>query len=383
MPQERSNVAGSTRRAVPLGLLGMLALVVLVEGGLAGRGDAIGDWMSLTWRSAGRWARGTEARADLLCLGDSLIKEGVLPRVLGRGLGVSVYNLAIHGGSAPSSYFLLRRSLRNGARPRAVVVDFHPNLLATAPRSSAPYWSDLVDARDAIDLGWNARDPDLFVRTVVFGLLPSLKNRDTIRADLSSAWRGGTPEGRGTCRALARNFRENLGARVSPVTPPPADPEAYFRTLSDRGRWKPNPVNVAYMRRFFALAERSGVLVFWLLPPTSPAWQGRREKLGADASYEALARALQAGYRNVVVVDGRFAGYGASAFHDLTHLHVVGATELSESLATSLSPYLAPAPPVTATWAALPRFRGLPRGRLPEDLDQSRIAVVEAGSLRR
>ena len=369
-----------TRRSPPWGLAGMLGLVVLVEGMLGRHADDLCDWMAFTWRTAGKSARGPESSVDVLCLGDSLVKEGVLPRVLGRTLGRSSYNLAVHGGQAPTSFLLLRRALEHGARPRVVVVDFQPNLLSSAPVSSGPYWPELVDARDAIDLGWHARDTRLLLRTVALGLFPALRNRDAIRAAILSGLRGEVSTDGRLCQALDRNFRQNLGARVSPVKSPPADPAEFFRNLPDRGRWKPHRANVAYVHRLFALAEKSGVTVFWLLPPTSPAWQARRKSIGAEAIYETFARSVLKAHRNVVVVDGRHAGYGPSSFYDLTHLHVEGATELSAGLGETIERYLASSPPsgrlTGDSWTALPAHRRMPRDEGLEDLDQSRLAVT-------
>lgn len=369
---------------VPAGLVGVVAFLVLVEGGLGRRGAAPRDQMSTTWQAAARWSGGAESRVGLLCLGDSLVKEGVMPRELGRRLGLLAYNLAVPGGSAPSSFFLLRRAIRAGAWPRAVVVDFHPNLLSAAPGSELQYWSDLLDLGEAIDLGWNSGDPRLTLRTLALAAFPSVKNREAIRSWVASALRGGADENMLLARALERNLRENRGALVWPVRPPPADPGATFRRKPDLGKWTPHRANVAYMHRLFSLAERSGVTVFWLLPPCSPTWQARRQEIGAETTYEGLARGMLSAHRNLVIVDGRFAGYGTSSFYDLTHLHAEGATELTAGLAGVLEPYLSATPTTRqATWASLPPFRGLPRDRGLEDFDQSKLAVSAGGPLRR
>src|SRR4051794_23517903 len=96
-------------RALPWGLLGMLALVGAVERTVIRGNLALRNGRAESW---GRTARDVKpARGcDVLLFGDSLVKSGLIPRALGRGTGRSTFNLAVVGGSAPSSYFLLRRA---------------------------------------------------------------------------------------------------------------------------------------------------------------------------------------------------------------------------------------------------------------------------------
>ena len=365
----------------------MLVLVAAVEAAVGRQAGHLRDWQALSWRHAGRAARGAAARAGVVCLGDSQVKEGVLPALLEGRLGRPAYNLAVHGGQAPASFFLLRRALRGGARPAAVVVDFNPNLLSSAPRSGLPYWSDLVDARDAIDLARAARDPDLFAQTVALGLLPAFRHREAIRAGLADAWSGRPGEGRGSCLAVARNLDRNRGAWVTPIGPPPPDPDDLRPNPADRRGWTPHPANLEYIHRLFATAEAHGITVFWLIPPTCPGWQSRRVRLGADAAYARLAGVLSEQHRNVVVVDGRASGFPPDAFRDATHLHVAGATVLTRSLADLIRSTLSAKArgAVGPSWVALPPAGRLPPGRAPglEDMDESRAAIRTGGDSRR
>jgi hypothetical protein len=371
------------RRHVPTGLLGAVFLVVTAESLLNVHTDSPRDWMSLTWRQADRASRGPEARADVLCLGDSLVKEGFLPRVFEARCGRSAYNLAFHGGPAPASYFMLRRVLDRGLKPAAILVDFHPNLMAASPRSSVPYWSELLRLGELLDLGWTTGDTRLVFQTIALAVLPSVRSREAIREAIFAAVQDRENPGRSLNQALARNFGQNLGARVSPVTPPPANPEALLWGLPDHGHWKPNLANLLYMHRFFALAQKAGVRVVWLWPPTSPTWQARRAQIGADGDYERIARAMQATYPGLIVVDGRTAGYAASAFHDLTHLHVEGASEFTAALADWLAPVLAGKPANPGAWVSLARYRADAPVRLAEDVEQSRIALIRDNSVLR
>ena len=365
----------------------MLVLLAAVEASVGRRAGDLGDWQALTWRHAGRAARTEAACAGVLCLGDSQVKEGVLPALLEGRLGLPAYNLAVHGGQAPTSFFLLRRALRAGARPVAVVVDFNPNLLSSAPRSGLPYWSDLLDARDAVELGWGARDPELLARTVALGLLPTLRHREALRGGLIDALLGRPGADHGPCLALARNLDRNRGARVTPVTPPPPDPEGPPLAPADRGGWQPHRANVEAIHRLFEAAESRGIAVFWLIPPACPGWQSRRVRMGADAAYARLAGSLARRHRNVVVVDARASAFPPDAFRDQTHLHVAGAAVLTRSLAAVIRSTLAAKArgEVGDSWVALPPAGRLPPARPhePEDMDESRTAVRAGGESRR
>jgi hypothetical protein len=92
-------------------------------------------------------------------------------------------------------------------------------------------------------------------------------------------------------------------------------------------------LNAAYVRKFLALARAHEITVFWLLPPISPAVEREREHTGAEAAHMRFVRAVQAEFRNLVVVDGRHSGYGSSVFIDPLHLDGRGACALSAELA--------------------------------------------------
>jgi hypothetical protein len=341
----------SARPSIPWGLIGMLVLATAVETFIARDSLGLANHQSFNWRLAGTAARGDEGRSDVLCLGDSMVKLGVLPRVLEERLGGSSYNLALFGGQAPSSFFVLRRALESGAKPRAVVVDFHSNLLAVSPKSTCPYWSDLVDARDALDLAWQTRDLALIAAEVGTWLLPSYKVRDQIRDGFRSALRGQERAAVAERRTILHNWRVQAGAHM--IEHPPRAPERIETNPQKRERWGPHPVNVAYLRRFFDLAARHGVPVFWLVPPTHPDWQLRRERLGAEPTFTAFIHRVQDLYPGVVVVDGRHSGYDRSLFLDATHLNARGARKLSHALAGVLKSRLK-SPQALPRWVSLP-----------------------------
>ena len=347
----------------------MLTLIALVEGWVGCHPIEFSNYMACSWRFAAEAARGDGTRAEVLGLGDSLVKLGVQPPVLERRLGRSSYNLAVLGGQAPATYFLLRHVIESGGRPKVVIVDFHSNLLAASSISSVPYWNELLSAREGWELARGARSINLVTRSILARLLPTFKGRDDIREAILSATQAKENAQLEERRANQRNWVVNGGGHASDsgynvgpsIDPSPARP----------GKWSPRPINVRYVQRFLDLAESRGIVVVWLIPPTHADWQLRRERLHVDETYTKFIMEMTAARRNVVVIDGRHAGYPQEALVDSTHLSARGGTEVTEALADILAPRLAGLTSLPR-WVNLPHYRGLYPDARVETLSRSR-----------
>lgn len=93
----RAEPRGSRRWALPVDLLGAVALAVGVELGL-GTLDPIllSTGASLSWRHGGRAARSASAvGSEVLFFGDSQVQFSALPRVIEQRTGRCSYNLAL------------------------------------------------------------------------------------------------------------------------------------------------------------------------------------------------------------------------------------------------------------------------------------------------
>ena len=102
-PEAEAPDRSTSRR--PSGLLGMLALVMAVEAGIAARRpDLVSPWVE-GWRVAAQAAETKAPGSDVLCFGDSLIKYGVLPKVIeaGPGSGPTTWPPAEGRSRRPSS----------------------------------------------------------------------------------------------------------------------------------------------------------------------------------------------------------------------------------------------------------------------------------------
>ena len=115
---------------VPWGLLGMLALMAASERYVKRHTLDFTRPEGWNWRMSGWAARREATQADVLCLGTSRAQQAIVPQVIEERSGMRAWNLATCWGQAPAYYYLLKRALEAGARPKAVVVEYHPQCLA-------------------------------------------------------------------------------------------------------------------------------------------------------------------------------------------------------------------------------------------------------------
>ncbi len=362
---------------IPCALLGMLALIAAIEHTLS-RLDQ--PWLTtnaaMSWRYGGRKARSAEARSDVLCFGDSQVQFALLPKLIERQSGLKAFNLALHAAPPPASYFLLRRALAAGARPRAVVVDFQAHVLGMKPDGQARLWSEWLEPGEMLDLARTDRDPSLFADLLCGAWLASYRDRHEIRSHLMTRLSGGDPsQFADTWLApLWRNWRVNRGANIF-ATNPGHDAKVPPGHWLAPQQWARDRVPLLYMRRFLDLARAEDIPVFWILPPVHPAIRAERDSRGLEASYTGFVAAVLEQYPEVVVLDARDRGYDASVFSDLAHLDREGASVLSADVGTALARCLAGPASDARRWIPLPAYTPRPRDPEVEDLDQSRVAI--------
>ena len=368
------------RRAWPAGFLGMIAIVCSVETTIARRPVDFVETSRSSWSLSGDAARSARNQ-DIVCLGDSLIKHGLLPRVLTERTGMTSINLSVCAAQPPVAYYILKRVLDNGGEPRIAIVDFKPDLLAGGLRHSASYWPELATVREAFELAWTGRDARFMAETVVAGALPSVRNRREIAAAVRSALAGKTNPLRSVNLALWRNWGVNQGAEFTPKNPgfDGRIGETDMNKYMTKNFWC-DKINRKYIERFLDLADRRGIRVVWLLPPISPGLQMLREQSGSDKSHGEFVRSLQTKHPRLIVFDARKSQYASSMFLDPVHLDGEGGYALSCDVASTLqtlveSGSIADAEPC---WVDLPAFRARPLDPRIENVEQSKLAVRDA-----
>lgn len=366
----------------PFGLIGALALIVVCERGIARSDLALVGLDALEWSAARRDARQVAPRAGLLCFGDSQVKSGVLAPILAERTGAVVHDLAVVAGQAPSSYFLLRQALAAGARPRAVIVDFKPHLLANDAWSNIGRWPAILGARDLIDLAWTTRDPALFAALVMSRMVPSVRQRAGLRSYANHWLVGAQHKPALDALTLHRNLRRNGGSNVHAVESKSehendedrkSGPDKIIETLK-WASWSCHPANRPYLKRFLDLTAARGIPVFWLLAPQHPSVQHERDQRGAETAYLQLIRDFQASYPHLSVIDARHSHYPGTVFRDPLHLDRRGAEVLSADLAAAITERSRR----PERWTALGDYRSIaPGSPIIEDEKQSRTAVLD------
>jgi hypothetical protein len=362
---------------VPFGFLAAVLAIAAIEGFVSvHKDDLFLRVQSWTWREAGRSARRDAPKADILCIGDSQIQQGVAAPILHDRLGLRTQILAIGGGQAPASYFLLRRALRDpSSRPKAILVDFYPRLLELGPDYNRAHWPGFLSPAECLDLAWTSRDPDLLATLLAAKLFPSVDYRREIRANLRSALAG---ENRwlehNVPSQLRRNLARNQGGVIMPRHEFAAD------GLEEEARpWNCHPVNASYLVRFLELASASGVPVFWLLPPVCPDQRLSFDRRGFNAHLDRFVREMAGPMANVTILDARQTCKRSSCFVDPRHLCRDGAIELSWTIAEVLRSTPKPGPGRTIV---LEPDSAVPVNLALEDLDRSK-AIIAARRARR
>ncbi len=370
------------RRRAPLGLVGMLVLVFVAESRLAKLDLELTPVWALDWRRAGASARREAPRAEILCFGDSLAKLGLVPQVIEAGTGRGTLSLALSVGQVPASYFLLRRAIEAGARPKAIVIDTIPHLLAEGPDYNERLYADLLTTREALELGIAARDGSLFARLALASGLPSIRCRYELRSFVANRL-AGRPASQWTIVAAHwRNWRANRGAQPAAKQPDFHGDAARWPAELYPATWAPHSVNAEFLDRFLDLAASRAIPVYWLVPPFSPEVQSRREGLGLDDAFTDFLERTAGPRANLTVVDGRRSAYGTAVHHDPIHLDREGAVRLSTDLAAVVANGLA-RPGSRPRRIDLPTYRDPPPGWDVEDLDQSLAAVIDRAARAR
>ncbi len=363
---------------LPLGLVGMLGLLALIELTLANRSlDFSGD-AAFGWRWGAKAASREAPGSEILCFGDSLVKFGVAPRVVETRSGRTMWNLAVSGGCPANSYFLFRRALNAGARPSAVVLD--ADLLYQNPLGIPDLWPELATPAEAVEMAWLGRNPKFLAHYALAWTLPSVRGRFEIRQNIQAALLGQATNLRSTSNSTDRNWKVNRGASILP-SDRQLVPESVIGLESPPaevpGRWKCHPVNAAYLDKFLDLADERHIPVFWLFPPHYRMLERYFDRPNWSGSQREFARQRLDRYPNLVIIDGLHANYDHTVVMDVSHLNLRGAVAYSIALGDILRDRLSTGARSTSRWVELPAFREPPLEAPVEDLAQSILSVIK------
>ncbi len=308
------------RRRRAWGLLGMLVLVGSIEAVVGSRHD-LTDPVAMQWRYRGKAILTKARQAEVLCLGDSLVKFGVAAPELSRRLGRPVGNHAVLAAPAAASYFALKDALGAGAKPRLVIVDYAPFLLLPGYRLNRAFLPEMAGLGASLDLALTTAEPELAGTVALGWLVPSVRNRDTLRAGIERL------VGKKPAAHPTRTRRPDLWL--------PGDNEAVFDWFYATD-WQAGTEHESYIDRMMTLARDHGATVVWLMPPVSDPIRREWDALGLATRYTNFAAAVQARHPNLVVLDGRQLVVTNEDLLDPLHLNPRGAETFTARLATFL-----------------------------------------------
>ena len=377
-------MTGIRLHKAPWGMLGAIAAVLSIEAAIARHDFELTRPECMNWRMSRRSAARNAPGCDVLCLGTSMVQEGIFPRVIEQETGKRTYNLGVCAGRVEYDYYYLLQALAAGARPSTVVVDFHPAFLSASYRGGGGH-SDALRLGDCLDMAWTVGDASFFATLALAKGLPSAYHKDAIRNAVLAALRGESASMAATNLQYLRNMNRNRGALVNLRNP------NYHGEISNVYRsyflgdapWRCDPDEETYIHKFLGLAAAHGIRVCWVVMPLVPDMQSGREARGHDDEYARFARSFLS-YSNLVVLDGRRSGYEPSVFMDACHLDPQGAYVFSKGVAEVLRRLDAPGgAPDQGRWVSLPAYREHPIDVPLEDLRQSGLALQADAAARR
>jgi hypothetical protein len=357
-------------KSLPLGLLGMLLFVSLIERHIARRQD-MSTIYALEWRRTGLVPRKKEVvDSPILCFGTSLTRFGISPRVLEETLQLPAYNLALSGGQPFPSYLMLRRTLEAGAKPRAILVDFMWMTIGQEHTYNERLITEMITLRDCAEFAWAAGDLNFFGRLAAATLIPSCRARHEVRTNIDFALRGWEPPRVPERLLFDRNATLNRGALLVPLgkTKVEFDPDHPIIFQKD---WDCTPVCKQYIGKFLDLASSHKIPVFWLIPPLPENTSGRLTELGIQARFAQFVKSMQVLHPEVVVLDGSGSHYEHSAFFDIIHLDRDGAVVWSADVASAVKRCMDSPQTLAGAWEHLPNYRPDPKAARVEDIDKT------------
>lgn len=368
--------------AIPYGLLGMLLLLLVVEGHVAHHTLDYTRSDFWDWRQTARFAERNTQGCQVLCFGTSRIQQALVPQVIEGRSGLKAWNLGVCWGQAPAAYFLLKRVLDAGAKPSAILVEYHPAALSADPWTAQGFWPELLNWREALDLWWSSRDSTLFGSTMLAHSLPTVKDRSQIGAMIRGALVGKNATMWASTLTSVRNRNVNRGAMLMPGDSGFEGKigAQYQEAFFDTG-WAATKLNESYIRRFLQLAAAKSIQVYWVLPPFAPKLQEKREQTENTARFTAFVRRWMAEFPRLVVLDAEHSGFAPNLFYDGSHLDREGAMALSALVGDQLKSTTSD--PGDERWVRLPQYRETPLAAVGEDMVMTRDHLLKIGKIRR
>jgi lysophospholipase L1-like esterase len=330
----------------------------------------------LLWRDTGRDSRSPEAReADVILLGDSMIRCGLVPEILEAKTGRKTVTLALTGGRPSAALLLLNRVLEQGGAPSVVVIDFEPLILINSPYSAWTAWYELLEPRDVFDFGQWMHDPSFPASFSLGHAFLSIRHRQLFEGQfkafvengdwlhsLATAETVATPPvlSHGTpARAPASVHTQPLNdgghhslkidvnqepaefASTNPANslgellpPLPRTVEFQLTSLSPGAT---NKLEAKAVIKLLRLTRDQKIALYIAIPPRGAELEKHLDDHGLAAWRDRFHDSLLREFPHVRVIDSRHAGYSDLLFSDSSHVNHAGAQAWSRDFAATLA----------------------------------------------
>jgi hypothetical protein len=283
-----------------------------------------------------RWMRARLAQqppATIQIHGDSVAQGGLMAGEIAGELppGTTVWNAALQGSGPEFTYFLLKRQVEEGRRPKAIVIAHSPHTLVTERISELVGgfldWDEVPEAMVASHRFFDT------LYGILCRLSFTLRHRDELaaltkgrRAEVAS-WNDPIPtEGwiRSRMAAAERTWARDGKGRLPPLHPVYRQPFVV------------DPGEREYLARTLALARAHGITAYWLTLPEHAAVAAARDSIGFAARYYAFVDSLAA-RGEVRLLKRDFEVLPAENFSDYTHLREPATLRLSREVGRKLA----------------------------------------------
>ena len=261
------------------------------------------------------------SKQEVLLLGDSRIKVGVLATKLGE----NTYNLALGGGSPIEMYYTLKTYLNHHPAPKAIIISFGPihytQMASYTARGmyfhyyddeTIKYVNSVIYKMDGKDLTSDAkmfkyRLPNVYMQPILKSII---KPRTRENRDLYERAR----------KEKGRLFRKNEHNERKSV---------YIPESKDKG-FIPLKSLTFFMEEIIQLCQNNNIPVYVEQTPMgNPGYQKLKEN-GYFTDYKTYLKAFQEKFRIPINYDVPL--YEAQYFQDASHLNIKGAQKYTLEL---------------------------------------------------
>jgi hypothetical protein len=277
--------------------------------------------------------------APIQLMGDSVssgIHVGRLQEFVGIDQQISNYSLP--GTSPMFNYFVLRRQLAGGHKPKVIVFAPHPctwrepfvdRFLArfANPRESTQLLRDGVDFSD-----W------------FYGMLCRASYTLRYREELYLAVTQGDRRFFRTWENLVPSV-QNTSAKIEPAEAPPTPPGP---SKLDWQQLPPSltapisihPYNRLYFEKFCRLADQNGIRIVWLTLPEPQVFRDHFAQTARTAAYAPFLHAMQARHKNLQILSAEIPVMPDNHYSDAWHMNRYGAWTFARQAGQQLSTWL-------------------------------------------